>query len=342
MMAQPTPYNKNYDFNNQSFDDSLLNKLDEEFDDIETCVDEVCFNLALIQRDDGALRNGIVTLDALGQDLSDEIIRQVEDDAQASIVDAQQYATDAQDAATSAQSFATAAGVSAADAQYWAGQAQAIGSAEATAITYDNAVSGLAATNCQTAIDELDSKLDGLASDEVSYDNAVSGLSATDVKAALDELKALVAAVSVIPSGVIAIWKGSLISIPSGWVLCNGSNGTPDLRDKFVVGAAGTYSVSGTGGSATVTLTTDQIPAHNHVASSNSTGAHTHDINGYPTGGAQGLVIASGADTGGGINVVTTQSGGIHSHAITINNTGGGTAHTNLPPYYALAYIMKT
>lgn len=340
-MAQPTPYNKNYDFNNQPFDDTILNKLDEEFDDIETTVDGICTNLSLIQRDDGGLKNGIVTIDSLATDLSEDIIRQVEDDAQASIIDAQQYATTAQSAATSAQGYAAAAGVSAADAQYWAGQAQAIGSAEAAAITYDNATSGMVADNCQTAIDELDSRLDALAADEVSYDNATSGLSATDVKDAIDELKTLISAISLIPSGIIAIWKGSLISIPSGWTLCNGSNGTPDLRDKFVVCAAGTYSVGGSGGAATVTLTTDQIPAHNHVASSNSTGAHTHEINGYPTGGAQSLVIASGADTGGGINTVATQSSGIHSHTITVNNTGGGQSHNNLPPYYALAYIMK-
>lgn len=339
-MTQPTAYDKNYDFNNQAFDDTILNKLDEEFDDIENTLDGICTNIALIQRDDGGLQNGIVTLDSLATDLSDDIIRQVEDDAQASIIDAQQYATDAQTAKNQAQGYATTAGVSAADAQYWAGQAAAIGSGAATAITYSNTTSGLSATNCQTAIDEIDSRLDNLASSSVSYSNSISGLSATNVKTAIDELKALISAVSLIPSGLISIWKGSLITIPSGWTLCNGSNGTPDLRDKFIVGAAGSYSVSATGGATTVTLTTYQIPAHNHSASSNSTGAHTHDIN--TIGGADDHgSTAVKMDYYTSLSNTATQSSGIHSHAITINNTGGGLSHENLPPYYALAYIMK-
>jgi hypothetical protein len=50
-----------------------------------------------------------------------------------------------------------------------------------------------------------------------------------------------------IPSGLISIWSGSVGSIPSGWVICDGSNGTPDLRSNFVIGAGSTYSVGATG-----------------------------------------------------------------------------------------------
>ena len=67
-----------------------------------------------------------------------------------------------------------------------------------------------------------------------------------------------------VPSGIIAVWSGSEGSIPSGWYLCNGSNGTPDLRNRFIVGAGSgsSYSVGNTGGSNTVTLSTSQIPSH--------------------------------------------------------------------------------
>jgi hypothetical protein len=75
-------------------------------------------------------------------------------------------------------------------------------------------------------------------------------------------------------SGMIILWSGSTGSIPSGFVLCNGSNSTPDLRDRFVIGAGNSYSVGATGGSANVTLTTAQLPAHSH-----STNNHTHSFN---------------------------------------------------------------
>ena len=66
-----------------------------------------------------------------------------------------------------------------------------------------------------------------------------------------------------VPSGLIAIWSGSTGSIPNGWVLCNGSNGTPDLRNSFILGAGNTYAVGATGGS------TDAIVvSHTHTASS--------------------------------------------------------------------------
>ena len=86
---------------------------------------------------------------------------------------------------------------------------------------------------------------------------------------------------SSIPSGLIAMWSGASSAIPSGWALCDGSNGTPDLRDRFIVGAGSSYSVGNTGGSDSVTLTTAQIPSHTHAHSltAASAGAHTHSHN---------------------------------------------------------------
>jgi hypothetical protein len=73
------------------------------------------------------------------------------------------------------------------------------------------------------------------------------------------------------PSGGIIMWSGSIASIPSGWVLCNGSNSTPDLRNRFIVGAGSTYAVDATGGSADATL-----PTHTHTATSTVTDPTVH------------------------------------------------------------------
>lgn len=164
---------------------------------------------------------------------------------------------------------------------------------------------------------------------------------------------------SPVPSGIIAMWSGAIGSIPSGWFLCNGSNGTPDLRDRFIVGAGTTYSVGATGGANSVTLTESQLPAHTHdiTATTASAGAHTHTVsdpghahtfaggvtvsNGYFPGGP---ILAGGpSTTSAAVTGISLASAGAHTHTITAtaSTTGGGTAHENRPPYYALAYIMK-
>lgn len=154
------------------------------------------------------------------------------------------------------------------------------------------------------------------------------------------------------PVGSIVMWSGSIASIPSGWVLCDGNNGTPNLKGRFVVGAGNNYSVNTTGGANSVTLTTNQMPSHNHTGTTNSNGAHTHKV-----------VRAEGDDDGykslawkssdgnyeeydlyghsNNANWGKTNSVGSHSHTLTMNNTGGGQAHENRPPFYALAFIMR-
>ena len=122
-------------------------------------------------------------------------------------------------------------------------------------------------------------------------------------------------------TGMIMLWSGASNAIPTGWVLCNGSNSTPDLRDRFVVGAGGNYSVGATGGADTVTLSINEIPSHNHNLL-------------YNSGSFGG---SSGAVTPRGTNTPTTP--GLTDR---ISSTGGGAAHENRPPYYALCYIMKT
>jgi len=110
------------------------------------------------------------------------------------------------------------------------------------------------------------------------------------------------------PSGMILIWSGAIVNIPAGYVLCDGNNGTPDLRNRFVVGAGDTYAVDASGG------------AINHTHNFTGDGHfHTH-----PAG--------SGMDAGAFYLVDTSE-----------DPTTGTTDNANgLPPYYALAYIMKT
>ena len=154
---------------------------------------------------------------------------------------------------------------------------------------------------------------------------------------------------SLFPAGGIILWSGSTASIPSGWVLCNGSNSTPDLRDRFVVGAGSSYGVNATGGASSVTLSISQIPAHNHSASSSSSttindSGHSHSI---PTVQTSSSGSQLGSRDGGNALTVNTNSAttGITASTSTstsIGNTGGSGSHENRPPYYALAYIMKT
>ena len=148
---------------------------------------------------------------------------------------------------------------------------------------------------------------------------------------------------SLVPAGVILLWSGSIASIPSGWNLCDGTNGTPDLRNRFVVAAGDTYAVGATGGADSVTLDASQMPAHTHTfsGSTNTTGAHTHTVPNGNSGGAS-TVILNGNARSNDTNT-STSSAGDHSHTFsgTTASTGGGTSHKNRPPYYALAYIMK-
>ena len=129
-----------------------------------------------------------------------------------------------------------------------------------------------------------------------------------------------------IPSGGIIIWSGSSSAIPSGWYLCNGSNGTPDLRNRFVVGAGSTYAVGNTGGTkdAIVVSHTHSVsdPGHSHTIGFQN---HTIDQN----AGSAGLVRQGTSNT-------STQTTGI-----SISSTGDSGTDANLPPYYALCYIQK-
>ena len=134
-----------------------------------------------------------------------------------------------------------------------------------------------------------------------------------------------------IPKGTIAMWSGSIDSIPIGWQLCDGTNGTPDLRDRFIVGAGNYYAVGATGGQDSVQLTIAQMPSHTHIQN-----PHSHTLPAYGnslTGAANSKVETT--------NSSTSYSASTNETTATNQNTGGGGYHENRPKYYALAYIMK-
>lgn len=139
-----------------------------------------------------------------------------------------------------------------------------------------------------------------------------------------------------IPTGMISLWYGSIGSVPAGWYLCDGTNGTPDLRNRFVVGAGSTYSVSQTGGS------TDAIVvSHTHTATSAVTDpGHIHTITGaIKDGGASTSGDMTRADAQL-VNQTNSNTTGI-TVATTVASAGTSGTNANLPPYYALAYVMK-
>lgn len=115
--------------------------------------------------------------------------------------------------------------------------------------------------------------------------------------------------------GMILIWSGAITEIPSGWVLCDGNNGTPNLQDKFVVGAGNTYAVDATGGESMHQLTNSEMPSHSHSFSAVQDGEWEPD----------------GPNNDNTRGSVSSNTGG----------AGSDSAHENKPPYHALAYIMK-
>jgi hypothetical protein len=133
-------------------------------------------------------------------------------------------------------------------------------------------------------------------------------------------------------AGMIMLWSGSSASIPSGWLLCDGSSSTPDLRNRFVVGATSTYAVGATGGSADAI-----VVSHTHTATVTDPG-HTHPFrtgNGGPP--FDQVTITSKNE----YDVSTATRSAVTGITVANSTTGSSGTNANLPPYYALCYIMK-
>jgi microcystin-dependent protein len=127
------------------------------------------------------------------------------------------------------------------------------------------------------------------------------------------------------PKGIVVIWSGNLADIPKGWALCDGTQGTPDLRGRFVLGVNPSDNkndltarpMKTTGGAETHTLTVEEMPSHDHKISNNDA-----------------------CFKNGGCDARQTMQPGSGGKMIS-DKTGGNLPHNNMPPYFALAYIMK-
>lgn len=152
-----------------------------------------------------------------------------------------------------------------------------------------------------------------------------------------------------VPSGLISLWYGAVTNIPGGWVICDGQNGTPDLRDKFIVGAGNSYQVGNSGGNDSITLTTNQLPSHSHGATGltvTEAGTHTHNTFNYGT--QSGTINTSGGIVQqvmfyNGATGPATSEAGEHTHTLsgTTTTIGSNESIDIRPQYYALCYIMK-
>lgn len=142
-----------------------------------------------------------------------------------------------------------------------------------------------------------------------------------------------------LPIGSILIWQNNIEDIPSGWHICDGTNGTPDLRGKFVLGATVDEDVNAS--------QVEQTHTHTRPANTSTDGSHQHTMS-VGLGGSSGSVDvrnvgASGANAAGnghghaGISGNTSGATGAHSHTL-----GGNTnAQTIIPPFMKLFYIMR-
>tara|TARA_B100002019_G_scaffold281975_1_gene286676 strand:+ start:1166 stop:2161 length:996 start_codon:yes stop_codon:yes gene_type:complete len=149
-----------------------------------------------------------------------------------------------------------------------------------------------------------------------------------------------------IQTGMIVMWHGLIANIPTGWALCDGNNGTPNLTDKFIVGAAadsggaaktfveGTYEQ--TGGSNDAVVVT-----HTHTGTTSQHPGHRHNYTIFDR-----RLPQSGSSTNcwEGTNTAQTSLAGQHTHSFTTNAPSGASdgVNKNIPEYFALAFIMKT
>lgn len=169
-----------------------------------------------------------------------------------------------------------------------------------------------------------------------------------------------------IPRGIIVMWSGSISNIPSGWLLCNGTNGTPNLSDRFVLGTINDAEIGNTGGSNSIVLTEPQLPPHAHEGTtsfapphrhSNSiaivAGNHNHQYNEsvysppdhFFDDGPFPVTVASkpaNTSTAGAHNHdLFITNDGVHDHSFTTDIVGSGDPIDIRNPFFKLAFIMK-
>jgi hypothetical protein len=162
-------------------------------------------------------------------------------------------------------------------------------------------------------------------------------------------------------AGMIMMWSGTIATIPSGWLLCNGSSGTPDLRNRFIIGAysddSGTAKTTVTGSATQTGGSKDLIvPAHTHTSNYSDNTNYLKNVQmsisvgagsganpiAIPEDGTYSDYITSGRNDGGNRWLRFQNSGTtLTTRTLTTDSTGSSETNANLPPYYALAFIMK-
>jgi microcystin-dependent protein len=128
-------------------------------------------------------------------------------------------------------------------------------------------------------------------------------------------------AMNIFPSGIVVAWNGDVP--PVGWAICNGKNGTPDLTNKFILGVGGSYALNATGGSATTSLTVNDIPNHGHAI------------------GFSSIYTAMALVQQDGLGKTYLNGMTDNKKESFLEKTGGNASHNNMHPYYVLAFIMK-
>ena len=156
--------------------------------------------------------------------------------------------------------------------------------------------------------------------------------------------------VSFLPKGSIIAWNGT--TAPKGWALCDGKNGTPNLKGRFIYGygASSGNKLHNEGGSETHTLKINEIPSHKHDVSAtmSNAGAHHHSLNNKIYKHSRSFKGSNDRDhvlkyCCGSNWAWETNTAGNHKHNIYVkqSNKGSNGAHNNMPPYHVLAWIMK-
>lgn len=225
-----------------------------------------------------------------------------------------------------------------------------------TGMTTQNKVDGL--NNLETLYTEAVAAVDAISHSDRYYTKAQADAkyftAATDgsgsgmIAATLDGWTAQQIINSGTPAGCIGLWHSTVATIPAGWYLCDGLNSTPDLRDRFPVGAGGNYDLGDIGGSNSVTVSAASVTIGGHALTAGEIPKHPHGAipdwwasisAGKYASGSGSIYVANGI-------IVTNEYG-------TTASVGGGESHTHTgsfagtadkdkrPPFHALAFIMK-
>lgn len=180
---------------------------------------------------------------------------------------------------------------------------------------------------------------------KIKYNNTAVPLGKTSLLSTKNISTLLKESVGMFP-GIIVMWGGSVSAIPSGWRLCDGTGGAPDLRSRFIIGYDSTNTandtIGETGGNDEITLSVGQLPAHAHPAAFDGDPLpdHTHGIQLQGTqGGNINVLNASGSNVGTG----STQgaSAGTPTGSVSIGQVGSGDPINIRPKYYTLAFLQK-